>query len=192
MSDIGWLDAATPIYVAPGHVMAGSDGVRIEFYSSFAQEATWTSYRLDAGDWSAIGSPEIQGKGLLILKDSNVRPGQTYSYRLGAVGTDGEQAYSETVTVTIPVGTEFALHGAIPNPANRELTVAYTLGGVSPAKIALFNVAGRNLRTIDLTGRGIGRHTVDMGAGLSLHPGTYFVKLTQGDRTLTRPVIVAQ
>jgi hypothetical protein len=191
MSDIGWIDGATPIFVAPGHVMAGNDGVRIEFYSAAATEAQWTSYRLGAGgEWDAIGAPEIQGKGLLILKDSNVQPGQTYSYRLGALGTDGEEAYSETVTVTVPVGTAFALHGAIPNPAGPQLTVAYTLGGVSPAKIALYNVAGRNLRTIDLTGRGVGRHTVDMGAGLSLAAGTYFVKLTQGENSLVRPVVV--
>ena len=191
MSDIGWIDGATPIFVAPGHVMAGSDGVRIEFYSAAAAEAQWTSYRLGAGgEWNAIGAPEIQGKGLLILKDSNVQPGQTYSYRLGALGTDGEETYSETVTVTVPVGTALALHGAIPNPAGPQLTVAYTLGGVSPAKIALYNVAGRNLRTIDLTGRGVGRHTVDMGAGLSLAAGTYFVKLTQGENSLVRPVVV--
>ena len=83
-----------------------------------------------------------------------------------------------------------ASSGATPNPAGRELTVAYTLGGVSPARIALYNVAGRALRSVDLTGRGIGRHTIDLGAGLSLRPGTYFVRLVQGDHTSTRPVVV--
>jgi hypothetical protein len=191
MADIGWLDPATPIFVAPGHVQQAADGVRIEFYSSYAQSAQWTSYRMgEGGQWDVIGSPEVQGKGMLILKDSNVRAGQTYSYRVGALGTDGEQAYSEIVTVTITPNVALALHGAVPNPAGRECTVAYTLGGVSPARIALFNVAGRNLRTIDLTGRGVGRHTVDMGAGLALHPGTYFVRLTQGEKTLVRPVVI--
>jgi len=191
MSDIGWLDPATPIFVAPGHVMTGADGVRIEFYSGKALEGTWTAYRMNDGVWDAIGSPEIQGKGLLILKDMSVRPGQTYSYRLGAVdNTTGASSYSEVVTVTIPTSSVgFALEAAR-NPAGRELTMAYTLPGVSPARLSLYNVAGRALRSIDLTGMGVGRHTIDLGAGISLAPGTYFVRLVQGDRTATRPVVV--
>ena len=191
MADIGWLDPATPIYVAPGHVQAGNDGVRIEFYSGKATDGTWTSYRMNDGVWDAIGSPEIQGKGLLILKDSNVKPGQTYSYRLGAVdNTTGESSYSEVVTVTVPASTlTFALEAAR-NPAGRELTMAYTLPGVSTARLAVYNVAGRALRTVDLTGMGVGRHTIDLGAGIALSPGTYFVRLVQGDRSVTRPVVV--
>ncbi|MEP7027132.1 MAG: PA domain-containing protein [Candidatus Eisenbacteria bacterium] len=190
MADIGWIDPATPIFVAPGHVLAGYDGVRIEFYSGKALEGTWTSYRLNDGIWTAIGSPEIQGKGLLILKDSNVKPGETYSYRLGALdNTTHEQTFSETVTVTIPTTVAFALD-AVRNPAGRELTMAYTLGGVAPARLMLYNIAGRSLRTLDLSGMGLGRHTVDLGAGMALRPGTYFVKLVQGDRVATRPVVV--
>jgi hypothetical protein len=191
MADIGWLDPATPIYVAPGHVQAGNDGVRIEFYSGKATDGTWTSYRMNDGVWDAIGSPELLGKGLLILKDSNVRPGQTYSYRLGAVdNTTGESTYSEVVTVTVPTSSlTFALEAAR-NPAGRELTMAYTLPGVSPARISLYNVAGRALRSVDLTGMGVGRHTIDLGSGISLSPGTYFVRLAQNGRTATRPVVV--
>ncbi len=190
MADIGWIDPATPIFVAPGHILAGTDGVRIEFYSGKALEGTWTSYRLNDGVWTAIGSPEIQGEGLLILKDTNVKPGQSYSYRLGAVdNTTNEQSFSETVTVTIPTTVAFGLEAA-KNPAGRELTMAYTLGGVTSARLSLYNVAGRALKVLDLTGMGVGRHTVDLGAGLTLSPGTYFVRLVQGDRVATRPVVV--
>jgi hypothetical protein len=192
MADIGWLDPATPIFVAPGHVQAGNDGVRIEFYSGKALEGTWTSYRrIGSEEWATIGAPEILGRGVLILKDSNVVPGGTYQYRLGAIdNTTGEQSFSEIVTVTVPVATTFALEGAVPNPAGRNLRVAYTLGGVSKASIALYNVAGRALKTVDLTGSGVGRKTIDMGDGLSLAPGTYFVRLVQGDKVATSPVIV--
>ena len=192
MSDIGWVDPATPIFVAPGHVQAGNDGVRIEFYSGKALEGTWTAYRRTGSEeWAAIGAPEILGRGVLILKDSNVVPGGTYQYRLGAIdNTTGEQSYSDIVTVTVPVATTFALEGAVPNPAGRNLRVAYTLGGVSKSSIALYNVAGRALRTVDLTGSGVGRKTIDLGEGISLAPGTYFVRLVQGDKVATRPVIV--
>ena len=190
MADIGWLDPATPIAVAPGHVLAGTDGVRIEFYSGKATEGTWTSYRLNDGVWTPIGTPELQGRGLLILKDSNVRPGQTYSYRVGAVdNTTGEQTYSETVTVTVPVAIAFGIQ-LQSNPSGRDLSMSYTLAGVSPARLSLYNVAGRALKSLDLTGMGVGRHTVDLGDGIALAPGTYFVRLVQGDRIATQPVVV--
>jgi len=194
MSDIGWLDAATPIFVAPGHIQAGSDGVRIEFYSGKALDGTWTSYRrIGSDEWAAIGAPEILGRGVLILKDSNVVPGGTYEYRLGAIdNTTGEQSFSEIVTVTVPVATTFALEGAVPNPAGKNLRIAYTLGGVSSSRIALYNVAGRIIKSVDLTGRGVGRHTIDLGEGLSLASGRYFVKLVQGDKVLVKPVVVAE
>jgi hypothetical protein len=194
MSDIGWVDPATPIFVAPGHILAGSDGVRIEFYSGKAMEGTWTSYRrVGMDEWSAIGAPEILGRGTLILKDSNVVPGGTYEYRLGAVdNTTGEQTYSEVVRVTVPVASTFALEGAVPNPAGKNLRIAYTLGGVSNSRIALYNVAGRMLKSVDLTGSGVGRKTIDLGDGLDLAAGTYFVKLTMGDKTQVKPVVVSQ
>jgi len=194
MADIGWLDAATPIFVAPGHVFSGADGVRIEFYSGKALEGTWTSYRrVGMEEWQAIGAPEIVGRGVLILKDSNVVPGGTYEYRLGAVDNNtGEQTYSEVVRVTVPTSSTFALEGAVPNPAGRNLRVAYTLGGVANSRIALYNVAGRMLKSVDLTGTGVGRHTIDLGEGMDLAAGTYFVKLQMGDKTQVKPVVVAQ
>ena len=117
----------------------------------------------------------------------------TYQYRLGAIdNSTGEQSYSEIVTVTVPVATTFALEGAVPNPAGKNLRIAYTLGGVSSSRIALYNVAGRILKSVDLTGRGVGRHTIDLGDGMSLASGRYFVKLVQGDRVLVKPVVVAE
>ena len=48
------------------------------------------------------------------------------------------------------------------------------------------------IKSVDLSGRGVGRHTIDMGEGISLASGTYFVKLVQGDRVLVKPVVIAQ
>jgi hypothetical protein len=120
-------------------------------------------------------------------------PGGTYQYRLGAVDNQtGEETFSEVVTITVPLSTTFALEGAVPNPAGKNLRVAYTLGGVSNSRIALYNVAGRMLKSVDLTGSGVGRKTIDLGDGLDLAAGTYFVKLTMGDRTQVKPVVVSQ
>jgi hypothetical protein len=194
MADLGWLDAATPVFVAPGHIQAGTDKVTIEFYSAYAQERHWISYRMgEDGVWSTIGSPSIVGQGLMILEDSNVKPGESYSYRVGTQDTNGEMVYSSTVQVTVPSGLEFALQGATPNPSHGDkLSISFTLPTFGKASLQLVSVSGRVVRDLDLAGFGAGRHTIDLGQGAPLHSGMYFARLTQGPKTLTQPVTVVQ
>src|SRR5260221_9584067 len=192
MAGLGWLDAATPIFVAPGHVQAGTDKVTIEFYSAYASDRNWTSYRMgDDGVWTAIGSPVVYGQGLMLLQDSHVTPGAAYSYHVGALDTNGQMAYSTTVQVTIPTGLEFALVGATPNPSHGDkLAINFTLPTFGRASMQLVSVTGRVVKDLDLAGYGAGRHTIDLSQGTTIHSGLYFLRLSQGDRTLTQPVTV--
>jgi hypothetical protein len=194
MADLGWLDAATPIFVAPGHVQAGTDKVTIEFYSAFAASRAWTSYRMGAdGVWQSLGAPQVVGQGLLLLADTNVKPGESYSYRVGAQDTDGQMVYSATVNVTIPSGLEFALLGATPNPASGNmLNVSFSLPSFAKAQLQLVSISGRVVRDLDLAGYGAGRHTIDLSQGAPLHSGMYFARLSQGGKTLTAPVTIVQ
>jgi hypothetical protein len=192
MADLGWLDGATPIFVAPGHVQAGTDKVTIEFYSAYASDRNWTSYRMgDDGVWQAIGSPTVYGQGLMLLSDSHVTPGSSYSYRVGALDQNGQMVYSTTVQVTVPSGLEFALTGATPNPSRGDrLAINFTLPTFGKASLQLVSVTGRVVKNLDLAGYGAGRHTIDLGQGTSIRSGLYFVRLTQGEKSLTQPVTV--
>jgi len=192
MADLGWLDAATPIFVAPGHVQAAADKVTIEFYSAFAASRAWTAYRMgDDGAWKVIASPQVVGQGLLLVQDTDIAPGASYDYRVGALDQDGKMVYSEAVHVTIPSGLEFALTGATPNPARgAKLNVSFTLPSFERARLSLVSVSGRVVRDLDLAGYGAGRHTIDLSAGAPLHAGLYFARLSQSGRTLTTPVTV--
>jgi hypothetical protein len=86
---------------------------------------------------------------------------------------------------------EFALQGFTPNPARAAIQVAFTLPDASPARLELFDLAGRHVRSRPLDALQPGRHTVDLGGTLDLRPGVYVVRLTQGIRTLSaRGVVV--
>jgi hypothetical protein len=193
-SDIGWLDAATAVRVAPGYVNAGDDGVRIEWYSSEAAELSWSAERTvgEDGIWAPAGHLETRGRNLLVLTDTAVEPGTSYGYRVRAPGIDGTDNVSEIVWVTTPEAgaASLALEGALPNPAVRGMNVAFTLTGVSPARLDLINVAGRMVGTMDLAGRGPGRHVVDFAAGRKVPAGTYFLRLTQNEKSVTKTVVV--
>ena len=192
-SDIGWLDAATSISIAPGYIDAGDDGVRIEWYSAAASERTWEAERTEGEDgvWARAGQVDVTGRNALLLTDTAVEPGRTYGYRLKTVG-DADPTVSEVVWVSTPVAgaATLALEGAQPNPAVRGLNVAFTLTGVSTAKLELYSVAGRQVGSMDLTGKGPGRHVVDFAAGRKVPSGTYFLKLSQNDQSVTKTVVV--
>ena len=194
MSDIGWLDAATAVRVAPGYVNAGDDGVRIEWYTAAASILSWSAERTegDSDVWTTIAAPEVYGQNKLVLTDATVEAGTTYGYRVSAPSSETGNTVSEIVWVTTPAAgaASLALEGALPNPAIRGLNVAFTLSGISPAKLDLVNVAGRVVGSMDLSGAGPGRHVVDFAAGRSVAAGTYFLRISQNGKTVSKPVVI--
>ncbi len=191
-ADIGWLDAATSIDIAPGYINAGSEGVRIEWFAAGASELAWTAERTERDDqWTTIADPVLLGESVLILEDDTVEPGVDYGYRLVGRG-NGETTTSDIVWVTTP-GAEvaLALEGAQPNPAvGRNMSVAFTLPGVSRARLDLVSVAGRIVRSADLSGFAPGRHVVSLDGDRSLPAGTYFLRLSQGGASVSKTVVV--
>ncbi len=84
----------------------------------------------------------------------------------------------------------FALQ-APENPARgSSLRVAFALPAASPARLALLDVAGRKVSEREVGVLGAGRHSVDLGAGATLAPGLYMVRLEQGAAVRTARVVV--
>jgi hypothetical protein len=65
-----------------------------------------------------------------------------------------------------------------PNPAAREITLRFMLAEEGPARIELFDLAGRTRRSLEV--RGAGEQVARLGDLDLLQPGLYFVRLTQG------------
>ena len=78
-----------------------------------------------------------------------------------------------------------------PNPFNPATTIAYELEGDSPVHLAVYDLAGRLVRTL-VAGRvmGPGRHEAVFdgrdGTGRLLPGGVYFYRLRAGGEVLTR------
>jgi hypothetical protein len=43
---------------------------------------------------------------------------------------------------------------------------------------------------VDVGAQGIGQHTLALGGGEQLHPGVYFLRLTQEGKSLSTPVVI--
>jgi hypothetical protein len=77
-----------------------------------------------------------------------------------------------------------------PNPARDALTVRFSLAGVGPVSLELFDLAGRRLRSAAVSGRAGPRAERIEGLG-RLRPGVYLVRLlADGSSRWTRVAIV--
>lgn len=67
------------------------------------------------------------------------------------------------------------------NPGSSTLTVRFSLAGAEPARLEVYDVAGRRIEARDLTDVGPGEHRLEIG-GAALRPGLYLIRLRQGAR----------
>jgi uncharacterized small protein (DUF1192 family) len=144
--------------------------------------------------WTTVGSVEGSGTTSQAQSYRFTDPDLPYeadalTYRLKQVDTDGTAHLSKTVTVERGV-QELELLGTYPNPARQQATVRYALPDKQEATIRLYDVLGRQVRTV-VSGEQEGRHqrTLDVGA---LPSGVYFLRLRAGGQTRTQKFTVTR
>ncbi len=165
---------------------------RVVWYAAQAGAMSAAVHRRTADtDWSEVGPIAPDGEGYLRFEDREVAPGKRYGYRLG-ITEDGALRFVGETWVEVPWGGSLALHGMEPNPALRDLTVAFSLPDAQPATLELLDLAGRRLRQQDVGASGAGRHVVSLGRTASLPAGLYLVRLQRGDRTLVAKCVIMQ
>jgi hypothetical protein len=99
----------------------------------------------------------------------------------------------QTVSVPGPRGTgpAFALYGAVPNPSRGDFGVSFRLPDASPARIDVFDIAGRRVRTAEVGAMGAGMHQLSLGAPGRLATGVYMVRLSRGgEHRVARAVVL--
>ena len=121
------------------------------------------------------------------------------SYRLKQVDVGGTATLTDPITIGRggPAGLE--LLGTAPNPASRQITVRYGIPEATasktrgPARLRLYDLLGREVRSVRLGGSGTvaGRHKRGLDVS-GLAPGTYVLRLEAGGQVATRKVTVVR
>lgn len=115
---------------------------------------------------------------------------ETIEYRLRQVDVDGRAtiAAERVVTLSGPGGLE--LLGTYPNPARAQVTARVGIpDGVTDARLVLFDLLGRQVRTLAVGGTG--RQTPQLNTS-DLAPGIYFLRLTGGGQVRTQKLTVVR
>jgi len=145
--------------------------------------------RTESSAWQAIGAPSVLGTQQLRYEDRSVTAGARYDYRLVYFEGTSKQYSSET-WVDVPQAAVFALEGARPNPAVDHMSAAFSLDSDAPASLTLLDVMGREVSRHEVGALGAGPHTVSMDVGVHTPPGLYWIRLTQGARSLLARAVV--
>jgi hypothetical protein len=108
----------------------------------------YRSRRLD-GAWDRLNGGLVRGQSPYAFEDTDVQRATTYYYRIGAVDFDGREELSNIFEVRTPMwGVRTALFGNSPNPFVRRTEIQFALSRESDARLTIFDVTGRKVRTL--------------------------------------------
>jgi hypothetical protein len=169
---------------------AEADRVTLLWQGNGAGTTRATVYRrTEATDWRALGEPLADGSDQLRYEDRDVFPKSRYAYKLG-YASDGTEQFTSETWVDVPLGAVFALEGARPNPVVSAMNASFSLANGAPATLSVIDVTGRQVHSREVGSLGAGRHVVPLDLGTRMAPGLYWLKLTQGGRSLLARAVV--
>ena len=142
---------------------------------------------------------------LVASPDTTVNLGPTTDlpyYTIAAIDASGYasgyavQAFLPTTTdaPAPPVAWRFQLHSSTPNPFNPVTTIRFELDRAGPARVEIFDLAGRLVRTLTQGQREAGLFGIVWdgtdGRGRRVPSGTYLMRLESTGRTATQKLTV--
>jgi hypothetical protein len=95
-----------------------------------------------------------------------------------------------------PVSPPFDIGEVYPNPFKETVRIDYTLSTVGQVKVSIFNTSGQLVKTMTDTNIPIGQHVASWDGrdldGIRVAPGAYFVRLSFGEDTVERKVLLLE
>jgi hypothetical protein len=178
---------STVVVVTLASVQATPERVTLTWHAGALGALVATIERREnTTSFAAIGHATADDAGNLSFADTTVTPGGRYAYRL-AWTADGTPYTTSEVWVDVPAVPAVALALSGANPVWPDVLVSMVLPDATPATLELFDVTGRRLARRQVVRAGE-HQTANASEGLTLRSGIYFVRLTQGGRSLTRRV----
>lgn len=116
----------------------------------------------------------------------------SYPTRLGTLDDLWWLTWGAPAAVGPTPAAAFALEDPAPNPASREVHVAFTLATPATVRVSVIDAAGRRVRELAARRFAAGRATLAWdgrdGSGRTAPAGLYFVRVDAAGRTLSRRV----
>jgi hypothetical protein len=121
-------------------------------------------------------------------------PAESITYRLRQVDADGTASVSDEITVSRGATDELQLRSPFPNPAKGAVTIQYAIpeGKARGARLEVFDALGRQVKSMAPSAQEGGERATFQLNTSGLASGTYFIRLTAEQKTLTRRMTVVR
>jgi len=150
-------------------------------------------YRNDGGGDTVISGATLLGFDTRAHVDRDVIPLVRYEYTVAAVREDASEVLSAPVSANVPAAAH-RLYQNHPNPFNPTTIIEFVLDVPGPARLAVFDTRGRHVRTLFDKIRTAGQSSAEWDgtdrSGRSVASGLYFYRLTVGNTSLTRRMVL--
>ncbi len=168
---------------------ARPDRVRVRWRPNPLTAAPVTPQRRKGSEpWINLASLSPDATGDYALEDWAIIAGETYEYRLSIPSVDRVWNFGE-VNVSVP-RLAMAIHAATIQRGASGFMVDVELPSAGPARIVLVDVLGRAVDTLHPGNLGAGIHQLRLGNRTRMAAGVYFVRVEQGDRSVSRRFVV--
>lgn len=150
--------------------------------------------REGSGSWANIGF--VRGAGYsnsvknYTFTDRNPDK-TTLDYRIKQIDTDGRFSYSNTVKVDFNIPSSFVLKQNYPNPFNPSTTISFSVPFKTTVRLEVFDITGKLMITLLNEQKEAGNYSINYNAGY-LASGTYFYRLTAGNNSITKKMLLLQ
>jgi hypothetical protein len=138
-------------------------------------------------EWTVTGATSTNAKIKVIARDA---AGNSSSDSSDGVFTIGTNCVAKVVAI-LPT---FDLGQNYPNPFNANTNISFSLDAPSRVELVVYNILGERVRTLLSGDRPVGAHEVAFDGrddkGKTLSSGTYFYKLTAGDKVVTKHMVL--
>ncbi len=189
-----------------GGISDGAGGLWLLYYYPFndnrngAQHAIWLQPRpgypnnpiqlMDNPTNAGLSDYWVEDNGDLITLSHHASENfrhvwNNYAYRLQRIRHPEELSSREEA----PLPAEFSLKAAYPNPFNSTTLISYSVPVASHISLNLYNLAGREIRTLVEGNQKAGSHFVTLNAD-KLASGMYFARMEAGGKLFTRKILL--
>jgi len=177
---------------------AGAAGTSVDLMWDIISDEDVLGFKIYRGAGGAETTDDITAGQLIArdartYRDESISGGMTYEYTLAVVLSDRSEVRSQTVTVkTKTYVVELSQNS--PNPFNPTTTISFTLPERARVTLSIYDVQGELLTTIvdEVLGEGHQERFWDGkdAGGNPVGSGVYFYRLTAGDKTLTKKMVL--
>ncbi len=144
-------------------------------------------------EWQKIGFVDGNGSTTELHEysfvDSKFQENGKVSYRLKQIDFSGTSSYSKEVEVNIVLPEKFELSQNYPNPFNPTTVIRFAIPVDSKVKLEVYSITGQIVSTLVDGYETSGMHEVMFDAK-SLASGTYFYRLTAGNFSMIKKMIL--